>query len=327
VTSAVYFVLECFAVALAVGVAASILSASLLRILAPTLMRLTACRRADAFFVLSILPAVSTLAIVVGTAAPSILALFGIGHDHCDVHGHHAHLCIVHSIHLRPVIVAFGTMSLAAFVHRSILLARSALKTRRSLRRLESLGTRRDGPFPAIVVPASMCHATGIVRPRILFSDEFEQLLTPAELRAALAHEEAHLLRRDPALLTCLRVASLFGIPTLARRLSEHFRQAIEEAADAQAAASVADSSLVARALLEVAALQHRSLDAFSSLPAFGRTSLERRVRLLLDNSPSVPAKPRALVIGAASVFISASLALVHSPALHHAVETALSHF
>jgi Zn-dependent protease with chaperone function len=326
-TPAFYFLLECFAVALVAAVVFSVFSASLFRLLAPALMRLTASRRADALFILSILPAIGTLAIVVGTAAPSILALFGIGHDHCGVHGHHAHLCVIHSLHLRPVIVAFGGMSLGVFVYRAILFASSAVKTRSGLRRLESLGIRREGHFPAFVVPAAMCHATGIVRPRILVSDELEKSLTGSELRAALAHEEAHLLRRDPAVLTCLRLASLFAVPALAQLLSAHFRQAIEEAADARAATSVEDPSLVARALLKVAALQQRSVEAFATLPAFGRSSLERRVRLLLDDSPSAGAKPLALLIGAAGVFASVSVALVHSPALHHAVETALSHF
>jgi Zn-dependent protease with chaperone function len=324
---ALHFVLECFAVALFAGVAASAISAVLLHLLAPALKRLSAARRADVLFLLSLLPAAGTLALVVGTAAPSVLALFGIGHDHCDVHGHHPHLCVIHSIDLRPVIVAFGVMSIAVFFYRSTMLARSALGTLNDLRRLEKLGTRRNGIFPAIVVPAPMCHATGIFRRRILLSDEFQTLLTPAELRAALAHEEAHLHRRDPAALSFLRLASLFSVPALARLLSARFRQAIEEAADAQAAKSVADPSLVAKALIKVAALQHRGFDAFSSVPAFGRTSLERRVRLLLDDSPILTAQPVSLVIGMAAVSISTSLALVHSAALHHAVETALSHF
>ena len=323
---ALHFVLECFAVALVVGVATSVLSAVLLHVLSPALLRLTASRRADALFTLSILPIVSTLAAVVGTAAPSVLALFGIGHDHCDVHGHHAHLCVVHSIHLRPVIVAFGVMSIAVFFSRSFMLATSALRTWNNLRRLERLGTDRDGKFPAIVVPASMCHATGVFRRRILLSDELQELLTAGELRAALAHEEAHLVRRDPAALSFLRVASLFSVPALTRLLHARFRHAMEEAADAHAAASVGDPSLVASALIKVAALQYRRFDAFSSVPAFGRTSLERRIRLLLDDSPLIVAKPLTLVIGVAGISLGASLALVHSAALHHAVETALRH-
>jgi Zn-dependent protease with chaperone function len=324
---AFHFMLECFAVALFAAVATSGLAAVLLHLFARTFERLSSARRADALFLLSMLPAVGTMVVLVGTAAPSLLALFGIGHDHCDFHGHHPHLCIVHSIELRPAIAAIGTISMAMFFYRATMLARSALRTSNDLGRLESLGARRNGTFPAIVVPAPMCHAIGIFRRRILLSDELQKSLTPAELGAALAHEEAHLLRRDPAALSFLRMAGLFSMPALARLLSMRFRQAIEEAADARAAESVADPSLVARALVKVAALHHRSIDTFSSVPAFGRTSLERRVRLLLGDAPLVTAEPLSLVIGIAGILTSTSLALLHSSALHHAVETALSHF
>lgn len=324
-----YFLLEVCAVVLAAGVTSSLLGVGLVRFLQPRLSTLSSTRRADVLFLLAMLPVVACLVVAVGTAAPPILALFGIAEDHCGGHSHHAHLCIVHSTELRPLIAIAGTVGLVAFLYRCGALVLSAATTMDSVRRLEQLGSLRCGRFPSVVVPAPMFHALGTFRRRILVSDEFAKVLTPRELQAALAHEEAHLDRRDPMALSCLRLAALFALPAAARALATRFRRAIEEAADARAVSAVADPSLVAVALVKVAALQRHSGSAIacSAAPAFGQTCLEERVRLLLDNRAVGTAKPLAFAVAAFTLLVAVSLALLQAPALHHTVETTLSHF
>jgi Zn-dependent protease with chaperone function len=319
------FLLECAAVALLAAMAGSVASLALARVLVPASQSWSAVRRADALFVVSILPAALTVLLVLSTATPSVLPMLGIGDDHCMLHGHHAHFCIVHSVDARPLMLALGFAWLSIFVARSASLAGSALRTSRDLRRLEALGSVRSGRFPSIVVPAPVCHAAGIFRRRMIVSDELERQLTAAELAAAQSHELAHLLRRDPTAIAAVRLAGLFAMPAVAKRLSLQFREAIEEAADAHAAAVTADAPAVASALVKVARLQ-RAI-ALPSMPAFGHEALEARVRRLLDVAPAVNGRPYALLYGSAAIGSAAVLAVLHSTALHHAVETALSHF
>lgn len=323
------FVLECAAVAVWTGTLVSLLGLGAFLLLGPFLGRLAPSRRANCIFAIGVSPAMVSIAVVLGAAAPSVLAALGFAHDHCNSHGHHVHLCIVHSGGLRPFVAATGAFGLAAFVLRSVALVRSVVAMNRRLARLESLGVRCGGKFPVISVPGQpvLCHATGIIRRRVLFSAELANRIPQAELRAALAHEEAHLLRHDPLSLTELSVAGLFAVPAIARFLRLRFQDGIEEACDAEAAVAVADAPLVAMALINVANLQRLDLDWSSTAPAFGRGALERRVHLLLGEPPLAVVRARALSIGFASAGLSLAATFTLAPDLHHAVETALHYF
>jgi Zn-dependent protease with chaperone function len=210
------FLLECAAAAAFIGLALSLVAWLLLAALRwPALRRLPAVR-ADLAFVLGALPAVGALAVVSAAAAPSLGAALGLWSDHCSSHGHHLHLCILHSAGLRPALAAAGAFSLAVFLFRAGWLARRVVEMRERLAALESLGTRRPGPFPIITVPGAprLCHAAGHVHRRILVSESLAAALSAPELRGALAHEEAHLRRRDPLAGLLLAVAGLFTLPS-----------------------------------------------------------------------------------------------------------------
>ncbi len=294
----------------------------------PTLRSIPAVR-ADLAFVLGTLPAVGALAVVFAAAAPSLGAVLGLWDDHCSSHGHHFHLCILHSVGLRPVLAAAGAFSLAIFLFRAGWLARRVAEMRERLAALEALGTRRPGLFPIISVPGApqLCHAVGHVHRRILVSESLAEALSEAELRGALAHEEAHLRRRDPLAGLLLAIAGLFTLPFFSRAFFSAWQTAAEEACDTEAACAVGDGSLVASALVRVATLQRQAAHALEAAPAFGAIALERRVRLLLDGEARVALSARALLVVGSVGVVALLLALQHSPFLHHAVETALHHF
>ena len=84
-------------------------------------------------------------------------------------------------------------------------------------------------PTPAFTV--------GWLRPRVYVDAALAGLLTADELAAVLAHEEAHVARRDPLRLSALRflACTLFFLPAL-RRLAADAADEAEIAADDRAA-------------------------------------------------------------------------------------------
>jgi beta-lactamase regulating signal transducer with metallopeptidase domain len=222
-----------------------------------------------------------------------------------------------------------GALSLAVFLFRTASLCVRVGALRARVSALLALGVGRAGAaFPVWVVPgaARLCHATGLRRRRILLSARMEEALAPPALASALAHEEAHLRRRDPLLGLLLGVANLFAPPPLGRLFLEGYRHAAEEACDAEAAHAVGDGALVAAALLQVAALQRHPAAALHGTAAFGELALERRVQLLLERPLCSAVPGRALRLTAVASSAALLLTLTQAAFLHHAVETLLHH-
>jgi Zn-dependent protease with chaperone function len=283
----------------------------------------SAASQADLAFVLGLLPALLAVGAVVGTLLPSLMTLAGVMPDHCDDHDHHVHLCLVHDAHTPAWWSAVGAIAAAIFTVRATWVAAGALRRHRSIRALERLGTPglRAG-FPTVRVPGAprLCLATGLFRRRIVYSASLEAHLSAAELDAALAHEAAHLHRRDPLSSAALRVAGLFTLPSVAARIQGEFSAAAERACDA-AAAQVHGPETVARAL--VAAARAQSF-ASSGLALTGHPLAARVAALLAAHAPRVtPAKGGAVAL-ALCVGVLGTVC-VFALELHHAVETLLS--
>ncbi|QRK09432.1 hypothetical protein JQX13_04620 [Archangium violaceum] len=319
------FLLECAATAALVGTAVSLLVWPALLVLRARALQRVPALRADLAFVLGTLPALASVGVVAAAAAPPLAAALGLAADHCLGHGHHVHLCFLHTATVRPVLATVGAFSLVVFLFRAGDVVLRLLRVRARLSALESLGTPRSGPFPIVAVPGAprLCHAVGLVRRRILLSASLEESLTQVELRSALAHEEAHLRRREPLLGLLLGVAGLFAAPFLARACVTVYQTAAEEACDAEAAAAVGDGGLVAGALVKVATLQRRLSNVAGEMPAFGALALERRVRLLLDEEARATSA-QALRVAGVMALAAGLLAFAYTAFLHHAVETAL---
>lgn len=328
-TAVLAFVLECAATAALVGTAAALVCAGTLRALRPLSLRWAPAHRADVHVVLGVVPALAALATVVSAALPPVAAAVGLGQDHCLSHAHHLHLCLVHAAGLRPSLAVLGALALAVFAFRLGHLVSRTASVRARVAALVSLGTGRVGrAFPVVTVPgrARLCHAAGIFRRRVLVSEALASALAPRSLDAALAHEEAHLTRRDPLVGLLLSVSGLFAPPPFVTHVVDGYRRAAEEACDAEAARVVGDGAQVAEALVQVAALQRGPPHTLAGAAAFGQVALERRVRLLLEG-PGAPGGPgRALPLAGAAGVLAVVLALSHAAALHHAVETLLHH-
>jgi len=319
------------ALASAAGAALAALVLSVIAVLIhhalrPILARASAALRADVALLTALIPSAGSIAVVVGAVTPAIASALGLGPDHCPNHTHHLHLCIDHAATLPLAVIVAGAIAMTAFSVRAMVLVSRIVQAGRRISALERLGTVSGGPYPVICVPGAprLCHATGWLRPRILLSADLVDALAPAERDAALAHENAHLRRRDPLASILFAAAGLFSPLSVARVFHSAYRDASEEACDADAARAVGSPRIVAEALLKVATLQTSTSPEPHACPAFAELALERRIRLLLTRPTLRAATSHGLSAGAAFTASLLLIALAQAPSIHHVVETVL---
>jgi hypothetical protein len=195
------------------------------------------------------------------------------------------------------------------------------VRTGRALRRL---GAARPSP-PLLSQIASMlsidvrlcadercfCCCAGLFFPKVIISTGMYELLDEAQLTAVLAHEAAHVRRRDPARALAVRCASnaLFYLP-LARYLSKKALVASELGADS-AAASVAGQPALVRALLDVLGRVRPGLGTvteMASLDALDSRIEALRTKVLPRSRPRVSIQFSTLLVLAGLILLGAWL-------------------
>ncbi len=312
-TGVLGFSLACAAVFLAAGSLASIPAWLLAR--AATRVGWSAARRADLALFAGLLPLLVAMAVLAGVMLPSVADAAGWRPDHCVGHDHHVHLCLVHAATIPARLAAIGAIAAVVVGVRAASALAALARTRRLIRALEQLGRTEDDIVHLPGAPR-LCHAAGWIRPRVLLSEALASVVAPEHLAAALEHERAHVRRRDPLAGALLALASSATLPFAARAATRAFREAAEEAADAEAA-RIHGGIGVADALLAVARVQ-----THAPLFAFGEGTLERRVRALLVGAPAATARGLSLagILGVASL----TCAALGADAIHHAVESLL---
>ena len=262
---------------------------------------------------------VAGIGLAAALLVPTALDVLGVHPDHCHAHDHGLHLCGVHGDVHAPLLL-LGALLLPLVTTRGLLVVRRLRSASLDVRALEALGARH-GALVDVPGDAPLCHATGVLRPRVLLSAGVRARLGGAAVEAAVAHEHAHLRRRDPAALAFLHLASIFGLP--GSRLGSAFRAAADEAADAEAAAEVGGVA-VAEALVRMARfMSERPCPAPSSALALGAHPLEQRVVLLLAG-PSAPGKPLGLLMAGVTAVASITLGTIGAEPIHHLIEDLL---
>ena len=312
-TGVLGFALACAAVFATAGGVASLPAWALARVAAR--LSWPAARRADLALLAGLLPLLVALAVLAGVVLPSVADAVGWRPDHCAGHEHHVHLCLVHAAAITARLAALGAMAAAFIVLRGTRTLVALHRSHGHVSALERLG-RAEGDVVRLPGSPRLCHAAGALRPRVLLSDALATSVTSAQLAAALEHERAHLRRRDPLARVVLALASFAALPFAARAAASAFRDAAEEAADADAAALHGGIG-VADALLAVARVQTRA-----PLFAFAEGGLERRVRALLAERPAERA--RGLAVAALLIAASLAAAVAGADGIHHAVESLL---
>jgi Zn-dependent protease with chaperone function len=173
----------------------------------------------------------------------------------------------------------------------------------------------------------SPAFTAGMLAPRVYVAAELAVLLDARQLAAVLAHERAHVARRDPLRLSALRgvVTAFAWIPGL-RRLADELADQAEILADDDAA-SATNPLVLASALLALARWPRAVPAGELAVGATGEGRrpdlLERRVRRLLGErvAPENPVRARSLLGAAlALTVVWTSGVLAATPLPEHAI-------
>lgn len=155
----------------------------------------------------------------------------------------------------------------------------------------------------------------GLWRPRVFLSRGLLRAMDAPAVAAIVAHERAHVRRRDPLRRLIASLLLAFHVPAVARRLEALVARAHEVAADAEAASVVGDRPSVAQTLVRLARLRLApSPVPLPSASVLG-SDLEARVLDLLG-SPQRADFPSAFVVGTAAAVVTA-LAVAFAEPLH----------
>jgi beta-lactamase regulating signal transducer with metallopeptidase domain len=273
-------------------------------------------RRASALLMLRLLPA----ALAAATAALAAAAFLRFEPRDQE-----------ESVGVMLLVLAAGSLALMAAT--LVRLVRLTVRTKRALRPWIASARRVDFPgmsIPAFIIDASfpIVAVVGVVRPRLIVARSVIDACSEAELRAVVAHERAHLRRRDNARRAILQTTpDLVGWLPIARAIDLAWHDATEEAADDQAAASGDAVRLaLASALVRVARLappEHAAADLPASALYRGER-LERRVRRLLASSP-LPSRPSHRARIGIAVAVGTLAALANLGVIYAVLEAAIT--
>jgi Zn-dependent protease with chaperone function len=285
------------------------------------LLRLTPAAEARVLFAAALLPFLASGAIMTAALAPS----FGWIVDHCG-QASHAHvqpnICTAYHVDVLPaaaviVLASLLLLSLLASVLRLVHGGVTAELAARALSKVASVD--RDEGVRILPVDQPQAFVLGLLKPvlfvtRGLLDGQHREHLPPV-----LAHERAHIQRRDALRRAVAILAGAFHLPGLGVWFERRLARANEMAADAAAARAMGSSQRVASALVR---LTRAHLNTPSPALSFGKSDVEARVARLLDGAPRNDGPHQALLLsGAALLFLCVAIS---ADAVHHGVEIVL---
>lgn len=248
------------------------------------------------------------------------------GQDHLGA------LCLI-ALHglLRPVHLLFHALMVAGLAYAVYDRVRAVQRVRRALAPLHAAEPAEGDAFWVAATAAGLdprrvrvvrglpnpAFTVGWLRPRIYVAQAVVHRLSPDELQALLAHEAAHLSRRDPLRLSLLRflALTLFWLPAL-RRLADDVADEAEIQADDRAARE--QPLALASAILALASWRMPGASWAEGVGFAQRADLlERRIRRLAGEEPPPASRlTRASVAGAmlALALVGASGAIMSHP-------------
>jgi Zn-dependent protease with chaperone function len=185
---------------------------------------------------------------------------------------------------------------LGAAIYRAVLAVRALMGAHRSVNQF----TPVSGDLVIVDDDVPMAYSIGGWQGRIVVSTSMLAALSAPERRVVLAHEQSHLRHRHWLYVKLAEVA--VAANPLLRPVVPSIKRGIERWADEDAAVSVGDRPLVARALARAAlASARRPIQPALGL-AIADDRVAERVTLLLAPAPRAKILPIAIVASAALV-------------------------
>jgi hypothetical protein len=199
----------------------------------------------------------------------------------------------------------------------------AAQRAARDLRRLGQ-PISEDGLCRIVPSPEPFAFAVGIFEPVVAVSPPLWDKLTFGQRQVLLAHERAHVNRRDLLVSQILWAASLFGAPTTGRTALSLWELTSELLCDREAVLAAGRPSIVADAILAVARMRKRPTALpLTAVGAHGYV-MERIESLLREEPDGAPAAARLSTLGWLGVALFLFGCTVFSEPLHHLLETLL---
>lgn len=283
--------------------------------------------RHRALVVLAALPIILAATLLFAASLPALVTLVLPGFDHCAVHDDgHAHLCFVHlprsGIHL-GLVLAVAVLALVPLVRGAVKVWR-VREAQRIVGLLVATSEQRiDLGITIVESLHPQCFTAGLLRPRVLLSRGLFDALTSEERSVVLAHELAHVRRRDALLVAVVDMLGVLHTGHVRRWLVRELSVAAEQACDEEAVMHVRDRMTVAATILSVERMTRNARPAVLDpiTVACAATAVERRVEALLCDPLPPPCLRRTFVLVGAVV--AAVLLLANE--VHHVTESVLS--
>ncbi len=253
-------------------------------------------------------PAFTSVALLCGWAAD--LLVFRCTAHHCL----RDHVEMLPSIVVMLLVGGFLARTLDACARVGVGLWRSRV-ARRALDDAASVGA--EG-LRVLQLDEPQAFVLGLLRPAVYVSRGMFTAAGGAYLSPVLAHERAHVRRRDPLRRVLARVGLAFHLPGIATWLEGRLARAQEMAADTEAARAVGDGSQVAEVLVRLARWRMARPVSTPALASFG-DYLEARVRDLLVGGPRPDSPGRAAIWTVA--FALLTLAICAADPIHACAE------
>ena len=310
-------------VALLAGVVAIVVALSYPH-LRPRLSKLAPARRARLLTALSLAPLGVALLQTGLFFLPGLLGMIWPELDHCLAHAPdgHMHLCLAHPpgsagawfgwLIVLGVVLGIGRPLMTDLMTTW----RSARMIRQLIQTADPSHTRTHRSDLRVIdvdVPIAVATAVGA---QVLVSSAMVKRLSPELLDAVIAHEHAHLRRKDPWRRVLAMVLSAGHLPKTRRAILDDLELACEQASDQEAAEVVGSRLQVAEALLAVARAMSAQPFGATSV-AFSGSSIEARVEALLGE----PLKEGSMTAEIGWLLATGALALALASPGHHAVE------
>ncbi len=178
-----------------------------------------------------------------------------------------------------PVVYCAGALFFAARLMRAVFFTRRLIGRSE---RIDSSGA--PGRYQSSEIAVPLTAGSKILLP-LDWSD-----WDAGKLRAVLAHEEAHVRRRDSLVALLARVnRCVFWFHPLTWWLERHLAQLAEQACDDAALAVTQDRQQYASALLDMARAVHASHGRFLTAAMAKEANVETRINRILDETRNIP--------------------------------------
>jgi Zn-dependent protease with chaperone function len=222
--------------------------------------------------------------------------------------------------HLSNLLALFSVVFIAFVLIRLGRLASSVRKEHRFFKLMEKSAIRAIGNSRVVPLDEPQAFVLGFIKPKIYLSRGLFKKFDKNSLKTIVAHEKAHLNRRDPLRRLLASIALVFHLPKVAAEINQQLGLIQELIAD-NAAADKSECRLnLAQILVGFARLRGGGkVSAFE----FGNSFIEIRVRRLL-NSDNNSAKISLAAFAFAGVTLLIG-AVVLSQKLHLLYELMLS--